>query len=300
MFRKFSEIEQYVLRKNISKRVALACAHDEDALSAVVNARRKGIITAQLIGDEPRIRELLCELGESLDHYEIINEADEHAAAARAVANVADGAADIPMKGLLHTSAFLRAVLDKSAGFVREGALLSQATVMEFPQQERMLIVDDCAINIAPSVEEKVKMINDCVPLARMLGIERPRVALVSAVEVENPKIQSTVEARIISELPFEGCVVAGPFGFDNAISQEAARHKGMSGPVAGKADILIMPDLCSGNIMIKALLYFASLKSAGYLCGAARPVIMTSRTDTAENKYNTILLAVLRAASGE
>jgi len=169
------------------------------------------------------------------------------------------------------------------------GELLSQASVFEDAGQDRLFIVADCAVNIQPGVEEKVKITENCLKLAGTLGIAEPKVALVSAVETVNPKIPSTVEASEVKKLLAGRCL-------DNAIDAEAAAHKGIGGPVAGSADILIMPDLWSGNIFSKGLVFYAHMKGAGTLNGLSSPVVMSSRTDTVENKYLSVLTAVLQS----
>lgn len=300
MFASFQEIEQYVLSNKIVKRIALAGAHDLDALSAVVNARRAGVAEAVLIGDEQKMRALLAELGEQDEQYRWVNQPEEAAAAALACKLVKDGEADIPMKGLMQTSSFMRAILDKTQGFVPEKGLLSQATVLEYERECRMMIISDCAVNIAPSYEEKAKILKNAAELARKLHEERPMVAVLAPVETVNPAMPATVDAAMLSKAADRGqlgnCLVDGPLALDNAVSTEAAKHKGIESPVVGRAQVLIMPDLNAGNIFTKSLTYFGRLKSAGCLCGTTSPVVMTSRSDTAENKFFSILTAILQA----
>lgn len=300
MFKSFEEVEAFVLSNKIVKKIALAGSHDLDALSAVVNAKKAGVVEAILIGDQRKTLDLLSELGESADNYLLIDEVNEANAAALACKLVRKGEADIPMKGLMQTSTFMRAVLDKELGFVPEKGLLSQATVLEYKQADRMMIISDCAVNISPNYEEKIKILKNAVLLARKLHNEKPLVAVVTPVEVVNPAIASTIDAAMLSKASERGqigkCIVDGPLGLDNAVSLEAARHKGIESPVAGRADILIMPDLNTGNVFTKSLTYFGRQKSAGCLCGTTSPVVMTSRSDTPENKYFAILSAILQA----
>ena len=287
MFKNFAEIEEYVRNSGIKKRIALACAHDDDALSAVVMAVSRGVAQGILIGRENEIRALLEKMGENAENYTIIDNGNEQESARMAFQMVVDGKADIPMKGLMQTATFMRAVLNKEMGFVPPKGLLSQATVLEYKQQDRLLIVSDCAVNIAPTYEEKVKIIQNSARLAHALGCPAPKVAVVSAVETVNPAIPSTVDAAMLSAAfrrgQIKGCgAVDGPFGLDNAVDVAA--------------EILIMPDLCTGNVFTKSLTYFANLPSAGTLLGTTSPVIMTSRSDTPENKYASILMAILLA----
>lgn len=298
MFSSFEEIRQQVLDSGQVKRIALACAHDEPALSAVVEARRAGIATAALVGKAEDIRSILASLDEDVDGYEVINESDERAAAQRAVALVRSGAADIVMKGLMQTATYMRAILDKEHGLLPSGGLLSQTTVFEYADQHRLVCITDCGINIRPDVAAKIKIIENAVALDRCLGVECPRVACLSAVENVNPKIESTVDANTLARMEWSDCVVEGPFALDNAISPEAAAHKSITGAVAGRADILLVPELTVGNVLHKSINFFAHYELAGAVCGTSAPVILTSRTDSAETKFNSVLLAVLQASA--
>jgi phosphate butyryltransferase len=271
------------------------------ALEAVVRAKRNGIAEAILIGDTEEIAALLDEMGETVFDYETVSCHDEREAAALAVRLVKEGKADIPMKGLMMTSSFMHAVLDKEAGLLNEGELLSQATVLEFSEEHRMLVISDCAVNIEPDYEQKIRITKNAVGLAHLLGIEKPQIAFLSALEKVNPKIPSTVEMSRLAAFVMEGGIpgagaAAGPLALDVAVSAEAAIHKGVDDPVCGAADILIVPDLVSGNIFTKSLTFFAHLRSAGTIAGTERAVVMTSRTDTPEDKYLSVLVAILQA----
>lgn len=291
----FDEAEKYILNNGICKTIALAGAHDEPALSALIEAKRKGIVKGILIGEVDGIREILSKYEESEEDYEIIEEPDERASAALAVAKVKNGLADIPMKGLMQTSSFMRAILNKETGLLPPGQILNQSTVLEWPEKNRLLFAADCAVNIAPDVEDKKKILRNEVDLAHAFGIEYPKVAVVSALEKVNEKIPSTVDAAKLKAEKWEKCIVDGPFALDIAVDEESAEHKGIESAVTGKADILIMPDLCAGNIFHKTLHFFAHLKTAGALCGTDMPVVMTSRTDSPASKYNSILTAIVQ-----
>jgi phosphate butyryltransferase len=194
----------------------------------------------------------------------------------------------------------MRAILDKTLGFFREGQLLSQATILEYAEGNRLMVISDCAINIAPGYAEKVKITENAVKLAHQLGMEMPKVAVVTPVEVVNTNMPSTVDAAMLSKAAqrgqIKGCIIDGPLALDNAIDVCAAQGKGIVSEVAGYADILIMPDIGAGNIFTKALHYFAHLNSSGSVCGTEIGVIMTSRTDTPEDKYCSILAAILQS----
>lgn len=288
-------MEGFVLRHD-KKKIAVACAHDDVTLEAVLAAVDKGIAEAVLIGKEVEIKALLAKDGRALDAFTIIDQTDDRAAIDLAVAMVKRGEADIPMKGLMHTATFMKGILDKETGLLKPGELLSQASVFEVPGRDDLLIISDCAVNITPNVEQKVKIVENAVKVAASLGMTQPNIAMLSALEVVNPKIQGTVDAKEVADILRDKYRIDGPFALDNAIDEEAARHKGIDSLVAGKADILIVPDMWSGNIFSKALVFYAHLKSAGTLNGLESPVIMTSRTDTMENKYLSILTAVLQS----
>jgi phosphate butyryltransferase len=299
-FTDFSGILTWLKANNITKKAALAAAHDLDALTSVVAARNVGILESILVGDGEKIRNLLAQLREDAATWEIIEEKDD-AKAARIVAQlVADKKVDMPMKGLLQTGTFLKAVLDKNVDLIAEKALISQVTVFHYRQENRLMLVSDCAINVAPDYIKKLKIIQNSVALCHKLGIEKPKVAIVAPLEQINPDIQSTIDAAMLTLAnmrgQIKGCIVDGPLGLDNAVSLEAVQHKGIRSEVAGRADILIMPDLAAGNILDKSLRYFSGFKTAGVVAGAKMPLIMTSRSDSAENKLNSIVMSVLQS----
>lgn len=296
MFTNFKELEAFVLSQNSRKRIALANAHDEPALSAVVHAKRKGVVDGTLIGKKNEIIAMLHEMGENEADYEIIDfDGEEVEAAKVAVALVKEGKADIPMKGILQTSSFAKAILNKETGLMPENAkrLLSQVGTFEY--EGRLMMITDAAINIAPDVETQLGIIKNSLPVARALGIDCPKVAVLSAVETYNEKMPSTVSATEVAKAGVEGCIVSGPLALDGAISMESVKHKGISNPVAGQADILLVPFIEIGNVLYKSITYIAGKTMASTICGATCPVIITSRADTPDSKYFSILMAVLR-----
>ena len=296
MFESFEDIINSLSRMSRKKVVAVAAAQDHEVLECAVEARKKGLADFILTGDAARIKEILAGLGSPDGDWEIIDEPDENAAAKIAARLVAEGRADVPMKGLLHTAAFLRQVFNKELGLVAEGALVSEITVTEFPWEKRLILVTDCAINVAPDYAAKLKIAANAISLAQKLGIGEPRLAVVAAVETVNPAMPETIDAAMISKAAqrgqLKGAVVDGPLALDNALSMEAARTKGIDGPVAGRADILLMPDLAAGNVLDKALRYFGRLKTGGAIMGAKVPLIVTSRSDSAENKLHAVALS--------
>jgi phosphate butyryltransferase len=318
MFATFDEIIGSLARKPRKMRVAVAAAHDREVLEGVVESGRLGLADFILLGDGAKIEAILAELGAKAGDFEIVEKPAVTAAARLAAEMTSDGRADAPMKGLLHTSEFLRPILDKDLGLLGEGALLSQATVAELAGDRfsgdhpaadrlgadrigggrRLLVVTDCAINVAPDYGAKIKIAANAIKLAAGLGLSDPRLAVVAAVETVNPAMQETVDAAMISKAAqrgqLKGALVDGPLALDLALSPEAARTKGVDGPVAGRADILLMPNLASANVLDKALRHFGGLRTGAAVIGARVPLIMTSRSDSAGNKLRAVALGAL------
>ena len=298
MYKTFKEIEAAVIARGRKVRLALAASDDDVALDAVIRAQRNGIIEAQMVGDAAKTADLLKEMGENPGDYEITDEPDPLKAIRIVCERVRDGKADMPMKGLMQSGDYLRAILDKSYGFLPEKGMLTEATVFEY--DNRLITATDCAVVIAPDYNEKIRIINNSVKFVKALGCELPKVAVITPVEIVNPKIPSTIDAAMLAVAGRRGqikdCIVDGPLALDNAISAESAEHKGIVSDVAGCADILLLPDLDSGNLMLKAVIYMMNTVSSSNIIGTDVPVVMTSRSDTPENKYNSILTAVIRA----
>ncbi|NTW95634.1 MAG: bifunctional enoyl-CoA hydratase/phosphate acetyltransferase [Erysipelotrichaceae bacterium] len=281
--------------------LAVAAAADEEVILAVSKAVNLGYVSAILVGDEQLIRELSKAHHFDLKSTQIIHEPDKVMACEVAVKLVSSHQADLLMKGLVDTSILLKAVLNKEWG-LRTDHLLSHVTVFSIPGYEKAFLMSDGAMNIAPNVQDKKQIIENCIPVTKALGIINPKVAVICAVEKVNPKMQATLDADELSQLQkageILGCEVDGPIAFDGAISVEAAHHKGMTSPNAGKADILLMPNIESGNILYKTITYFAKGTVACVISGAAAPIVLTSRSDSDEAKFNSILLAILMAQS--
>ena len=281
------------------KTIAVAAAEDDDVLKAVEYARLEGIINAILIGDKEIIETILEENCISPDEYIILDVKDKAEACTRAVQLVRTGRASTIMKGFVDTSVILKAVLNKEAGLPLEG-LLSHVGVLKVDRYDRFFIISDSALNISPSLEDKVGIIENAVKVAHALGNPNPKVAIICPVEKVNEKIVSTVHAAELVKMNEEGiitgCIVGGPFALDNAVSEEAAKHKGISHPVAGKADVLITPNLEVGNVLNKAMEYFAYTEKAGIIMGAGAPIVLTSRASSSVSKLNSIAVAVLVA----
>lgn len=279
------------------KTLAVAVAQDEPVLEAVKAAKDKGIADAILVGDKVKIEEVATKIDMDLTEFEIIHEEDVKKAALKAIELVSSGAADMVMKGLVDTATFLRSVLNKEVG-LRTGKLMSHVSVFEIEGLDRLILLTDAAFNTYPDLKQKVQIINNSVMVAKACGIENPKVAPICAVEVVNPDMPATVDAALLSKMNDRGqikeCIVDGPLALDNAISEEAAHHKGVTGPVAGKADILLLPNIDVANVMYKSLTYTAQTKNGGILVGTSAPVILTSRADSFETKVNSIALAAL------
>ncbi len=278
-------------------RLAVAAAEDSHVLEAVEDARKRDIISGALIGSKPAIERVARDLGIDLSNYEVYDVPDPVDAAYRAVELVHEGKCDFLMKGYLQTAELARAVLDKDKG-LRTGRILSLVSLFEVATYPRVFAITDAGITIAPELEQKVDLINNAVDVMHKLGYENPKVAIVSAVEVVNPKIPATVDAAILAKMnqrgQIKGCIVDGPFALDNAVSEEAAKHKKIESPVAGKADIIVLPDINAGNVLYKALVFIAGARTASVVMGAKVPVVLTSRADSAEAKLLSIALAAV------
>lgn len=277
------------------KKIALASPEDEGIIKLVKNATEIGIAEFILVGNAEQLRELLRKEGLDDAAFEIHHTGSHKEAAEKAVSLVVEGAATVVMKGELHTSIFLKAVLDKDRG-LRTGNLISQITVTEKIEGEGLLMFTDCAMNITPTLEEKKQIIENAVGLAVKLGYDKPKVAVLSAVEVVNPAMPDTVDAAALSKMADRGqiehAVVDGPFALDNAISISAARQKKIGGEVAGRADIVLVPNLQVGNVIHKGLTYLAGKRLAAAVMGAKVPIVMTSRADTTDTKLLSIAIA--------
>jgi phosphate butyryltransferase len=294
MLKKLSELQD-LARKHKKKKLVLAAAHDQNAIEAVINASQKGIIDVVLIGDKLRILEIARQNEINLSGFEIINEPDNDLAASASVKMVSEKYADILMKGHLSTSSLLKAVLNKEWG-LRSGELLSHLALFELPAYHKILGLTDAAMNISPDLKNKIAIIKNAVNYFTRLGIDNPKVAILSAVETVNPELKSSVEAALLAKMGERGqlcnCIADGPLAFDNAISRKSAELKKIDSSVAGDADILIADDLDMANSLYKSFIYFAQAKCAAIIVGASAPIVLTSRADSDDTKLNSIALA--------
>jgi phosphate butyryltransferase len=278
---------------------AIVAPEEDSALLGALAAARAGLIVPILLGGETRIRDLAASLGADLSGIAIEDVPSHDAAAARAVELVHQGAAAAVMKGHLHTDELLRHVV-KSQGGLRTGRRISHVFVMDAPSLPELLFVTDAAINIAPGLEEKVDIVQNAIDLAIALGIARPKVGILAAVETVNPKMPATLDAAALSKMSergqIRGGIVDGPLAMDNAISLSAAKTKGLTSLVAGQADVLVVPNLEAGNILAKELTYAAQAEGAGLVMGAKVPVLLTSRADDEHARLFSCAVAVLYA----
>ena len=279
-----------------------AVAHpcDESSLAGTIDAAKMGIIAPILVGPRKKILAAASAAKLDVSPYEIVDVEHSHAAAEQAVALVREGRAEMLMKGSLSTDELMGAVVRRETG-LRTARRLSHCFILDVPNHHKPLIITDAAINIFPTLEEKVDIVQNAIDLAHALKIENPHVAILSAVENVNPKLQSTVEAAALCKMAdrgqITGGILDGPLALDNAISLEAATIKKITGPVAGHADILVVPDLEAGNMLAKSLSFLADADSAGLVLGARVPIALTSRADSVQSRLASCAVAAVVAA---
>jgi len=284
------------------KKMAVASAGAEDILEAVEAARKEGLTDSILVGDKKEIIQIAEKMGIDLANYEIIDKPDKTETARCAVELVRNKKASILMKGMMGTARLLKAVLDKEIG-LRTNQLLSHVYTLEIKNYNRLLTMTDGAMSISPDLKQKAQIIQNAINYAHSMGIEKPKVAVVAALELVNPDMPATIDAACLAKMSERGQIVGGvvdgPLGFDNAISKEAAVHKGIESPVSGEVDIVLVPNIESGNIFAKGLVYLAKAVPAGLLLGAKAPVVLVSRSDSAQSKLYSIALGVLMSEMG-
>ncbi len=276
-------------------RIAVAAAADKHVLDALMMAKNEGFAEPVLIGDKSAIEEIASELGFDVSKIEIIDIADPYLASVEAVSLIRNKKADILMKGLVGTGPMLKAVLDKENG-LRKGATLSHVALFETQFYHKLLGVTDAAMNVAPEFDEKVCLIQNAIEIFHKLGIKEPKVAIVGAVETVNPKMEATVHAAMLTQMnrrkQIKGCIIDGPLALDNAVSAESALHKGIVSEVAGDVDLIVTPDINSGNVLYKSLNFLGGATTAAVIMGAKVPVVLTSRADSEKSKLMSIALA--------
>jgi len=301
MERKHEKYERLIARCKALTPVPTAVAHpcDESSLKGAVEAAELGILQPILVGPRDKIEAVAAQFQLDISSYEIVDAPHSHAAADLAVQLVREGKAELLMKGSLHTDELMGAVVRTGTG-LRTERRISHAFIMDVPNLDRALIVTDAAINIFPTLEDKVHIVQNAIDLVRALGLDQPKVAILSAMETVNPKVPSTVEAAALCKMAdrkqITGGILDGPLALDNAINLAAARIKKIDSPVAGLADILVVPDLEAGNMLAKSLSFLAEADAAGIVLGARVPIILTSRADSVMTRLASCAVAALVA----
>ena len=277
------------------KKLVLAAAQDQHSLSAVLRAWKDGIIEPILVGDKEAIQNISIANGYDITGLRIIHEPDTDMAVEMAVKIASSKQADVLMKGKVGSSTLLKCVLNKEWG-LRTGNLLSHIALFEVDTYHKLIAVTDVAMNIAPNLKDKIAIVNNSVLCLNKLGISLPKVAVLGAVEMVNENMEATLDAALLSKMnqrdQIRNCIIDGPLAFDNAVSLESAQVKGIRSEVAGDTDLLLMPDIEVGNVLYKSLVFFAKAKVAAVILGAQVPIVLTSRSDSEQAKYDSILLA--------
>lgn len=298
MLRTLDELVEAARRRGPA-RIAVAAGHDPDVVEALKRAAGIGLATGTLFGHAEKIRALAQAAGFELADEQVVHEPDENAAARRAIALVREGRAGLLMKGKTSTGALLHAVLDREAG-LRTGRLLSQVIVFQVPGFDRLMLMSDAAVNIAPTLAQKAEICRNAIAVAHALGIWKPNVALLCALEQVNPDMPATVDAAALTQMnrrgQITGAYLEGPIALDAPLSRFAAERKGIASPLVEDTDIFIAPDVEAANILYRAILYFAKGESCGIVVGAKVPLVLLSRAESPETKLRSIALAMLAA----
>ena len=299
MERKHEKYERLIARCQALTPVPTAVAHpcDESSLRGAVEAAELGILQPILVGPKAKIEAVAAEFQLAIARYEIVDAPHSHAAADEAVRLAREGKAEMLMKGSLHTDELMGAVVRTATG-LRTERRISHAFIMDVPSLDRVLVITDAAINIFPTLEDKIHIVQNAIDLIRALGLDQPKVAILSAMETVNPKVPSTVEAAALCKMAdrgqITGGILDGPLALDNAINLAAARIKKIDSPVAGHADILVVPDLEAGNMLAKSLSFLADADAAGIVLGARVPIILTSRADSVTTRLASCAVGAL------
>lgn len=298
MIRSLDELVE-TARRHGPARVAVAAGHDPDAIEALREAEALGLARGLLVGDPARISALAAEAGLELAADQVIAAPDDETAIRTAIGLVRERKADLVMKGKLSTATMVHAVLDREAG-LRSGRLLSQVVVFQVPGADRLMLLTDAAINIAPTLEQKAEMCRNAIEVGHALGIARPNVALLCALEFVKSEMPATVDAAALTQMNRRGQITGahleGPLALDAVLSRFAAERKGIDSPVVEATDVLVCPDVEAANILYRSILYFANARSGGVVVGAKVPLVLLSRAEPPETKINSLALAILVA----
>jgi len=294
---KLSQLRDQLDKEHKPRKLVLAASEDAHSLTAVIHASEQNIIRPVLVGNKEKTYGMAEILDLDIGKYEFIEASSPLESVALSVKMVHDGKADVLMKGKVGTSDMLSCVLNKEYG-LRTGRLLSHFAYFEVETYHKLIAVTDVAMNIAPNLTEKISILNNAVRVLNQLGIEKPKVAVLGAVEKVQPNMDATLDAALLSKMnqreQIKNCIVDGPLAFDNAVSSESAKHKEIKSEVAGDTDLLLMPDIEVGNVLYKTLVFFARAKVASMIVGASAPIVLTSRSDSEQAKFDSILLAAV------
>jgi len=295
MIKNFTQLVDQV-KSSKNRRISVAVAQDADVLEALQRAKKANLADAVLVGDHKKISRIAQENRINIEKFELIDVKDEKKAVAVAIDLIRTGRADLLMKGLCSTAILMKAVLDKEKG-LRQAGLLSHLGIFEIQSYPKLILMSDAGLNILPTLDEKLKIIENAVFVAKKLGISTPKVAMITAVEKINPiKMPATADAAVIAKMSergqFHGFIVDGPLALDNAFSKKSCQIKGIRSEVGGVTDIAIVPNIEAGNIFYKLMSYLAGARTAGIIIGAKVPIVLTSRADSDETKFLSIATA--------
>ena len=293
MIKNFEQLKEMLKAMPVKRKVAVVPAQDEHTLEAISHAYRDGMVEPVLIGDEPKIREILAQIGTDADKMTIIHVEDPTEAIQKAADMARDGGVDCIMKGKTETGALMKVLVNRERG-IRKNDTMSLLAFMESPNYHKVFAITDVGLLTYPSKDQKKAAIQNAVEAFHALGVEQPKVAILAAVEKVNPKMKETVEAAEIKEEGVEGCIIEGPISYDLAMDPASAPIKGYVSPVAGDADLLVVPDIVSGNIAAKTITVIGGGRTGGVVLGAKVPVLLVSRAASADDKYMSIVIAAL------
>ena len=293
MIKNFEQLKEMLKAMPVKRKVAVVPAQDEHTLEAISHAYKDGMVEPVLIGDEPKIREILAQIGTDADKMTIIHVEDPVEAIQKAADMARDGEVDCIMKGKTETGALMKVLLNRERG-IRKNDTMSLLAFMESPNYHKVFAITDVGLLTYPSKEQKKAAIQNAVEAFHALGVEQPKVAILAAVEKVNPKMKETVEAAEIKEEGVDGCIIEGPISYDLAMDPASAPIKGYVSPVAGDADLLVVPDIVSGNIAAKTITVIGGGRTGGVVLGAKVPVLLVSRAASADDKYMSIVIAAL------
>ena len=293
MIKNFEQLKEMLKAMPVKRKVAVVPAQDEHTLEAISHAYRDGMVEPVLIGDEPKIREILAQIGTDADKMTIIHVEDPTEAIQKAADMARGGEVDCIMKGKTETGALMKVLVNRERG-IRKNDTMSLLAFMESPNYHKVFAITDVGLLTYPSKDQKKAAIQNAVEAFHALGVEQPKVAILAAVEKVNPKMKETVEAAEIKEEGVEGCIIEGPISYDLAMDPASAPIKGYVSPVAGDADLLVVPDIVSGNIAAKTITVIGGGRTGGVVLGAKVPVLLVSRAASADDKYMSIVIAAL------